>query len=287
MSSAATARVGAQSPAAAAPFAVVPESLRLDARPLKPRTRGLTSIIDYGPDNMGWTGPRGIADLLECAAGYIDFAKIYALNALLLPMAVVQKSIRLYGDADVICYSGGILFEHAHRRGQVADLLPFLAGLGFGALEISENYVTLSDDERRRYFDQCNRAGLAVIYEFGRKNPETPIDLDGVGAIVRGARDAGVEHIVIEQSEITLTAREDPGVLAQLAQQPWFDHVLIEADTFDFPRHHVQLLRDFGRDVNLANIAPGQALRLEGLRQGIGRAVDYAMFSAEDIARGN
>ena len=40
--------------------------------------------------------------------------------------------------------------------------------------------------------------------------------------------------------------------------------------------------RDFGRDVNLANIAPGQVLRLEGFRQGVGRAVNYSLLSGDD-----
>lgn len=57
-------------------------------------------------------------------------------------------------------------------------------------------------------------------YEFGRKNPETPIDLTGLGWIVQGASDSGVEHIIIEQSEITLTARENPGVLTELGGHP-------------------------------------------------------------------
>lgn len=74
--------------------------------------------------------------MLECAGGSIDFAKIYALNALLLPADALQRIVRLYRDADVICYSGGILFEHAHRRGHVANLLPYLK--------------TLGDDERKR-----------------------------------------------------------------------------------------------------------------------------------------
>jgi phosphosulfolactate synthase len=42
------------------------------------------------------------------------------------------------------------------------------------------------------------------------------------------------------------------------------------------------MLRDFGRDVNLANIAPGQVLRLEGFRQGVGRAVNYSLLSGDD-----
>jgi phosphosulfolactate synthase len=31
--------------------------------------------------------------------------------------------------------------------------------------------------------------------------------------------------------------------------------------------------------VNLANITPGQVLRLEGFRPGIGRAVDYSIIT--------
>jgi phosphosulfolactate synthase len=259
-----------------------PESLRLAPAAPKPRSRGLTSVIDYGPDNMGWTGPRGIADLLECAAPYIDFAKIYAMNALLLPARTLQQIVRQYRDADVACYSGGILFEHAHRRKEVPALLQYLRRLGFSALEISENYVTLSDAERLRYFDLCRSAGLTVIYEFGRKQPEEPIRLDALCRLIEGVLAAGVDHIIIEQSEITLTEREDPSTIRALGQQSWFKQVLIEADTFDFPRHHLQLMRDFGPDVNLANIAPGQALRLEGLRRGIGRAVDYAIFRETD-----
>ncbi|AOB33438.1 phosphosulfolactate synthase [Bordetella sp. H567] len=254
--------------------------MRLPPKPAKPRKRGLTSIIDYGPDNMGWTGPRGIADLLDCAADYIDFAKIYAMNALLMPPPTLRNIIGLYHDANVQCYSGGILFEHAHRRGEVPLLLDYLGGLGFRAMEISENYVTLANDERLRYFDACRKAGITVIYEFGRKNPDQAIRLDKLGALINEVLEAGVGHIIIEQSEITMTVRQDPDVLKELGKQPWFEHVLIEADTFDFPRHHLQLMEDFGRDVNLANVAPGQALRLEGLRSGIGRAVDYSLFKS-------
>ena len=43
----------------------------------------------------------------------------------------------------------------------------------------------------------------------------------------------------------------------------------------------MQLLRDFGPEANLANITPGQILRLEGFRLGIGRAVNYSLLSGD------
>jgi len=38
-------------------------------------------------------------------------------------------------------------------------------------------------------------------------------------------------------------------------------------------------VKTFGPEVNLANITPGQVLRLEGFRRGIGRAVDYSIIA--------
>jgi len=260
-----------------------PTSLALPQPDTKPRKKGLTSIIDYGPDTLGWTGERGIADLLECAGPYIDFAKIYAMNSLLIPSDTLIRIISLYRNADVICYSGGILFEYAHRRSDVAGLLSYLSKLGFKAMEISENYITLNESERNHYFEQCKKAGLEVIYEFGRKNPETVIGLEELGQLVKDVTDTGIKHIILEESEITMTARTDPSVLKKLGEQSWFHQVLVEADPFRFPQHHLGLFKDFGTDVSLANIAPGQALRLAGYRLGIGRAVDYSLFNALGI----
>lgn len=56
---------------------------------------------------------------------------------------------------------------------------------------------------------------------------------------------------------------------------------VLEADPYRFPQQHVQLLRDFGPEANLANITPGQILRLEGFRRGIGRAVNYSLLSGD------
>jgi phosphosulfolactate synthase len=248
------------------------------ARGGKPRKRGMTAVIDYGPDGFGWTGERGVADLLDCAADYIDFAKIYAMNALLLPKPVVQRIVKLYRDAGVHCYSGGILFEYAYQRNEIEQFSAHLRSIGFNSLEISENYVTLNDNERLSFIERFQREGLSVIYEFGRKNPEQPMRIDELEGLVTTLINRGVDHVIVEQSEIDMAANSAPDQLKVLAAAPWFDHILVEADPYRFPKQHVSLLQDFGKDVNLANIAPGQALRLEGLRRGIGRAVNYAML---------
>lgn len=247
----------------------------------KPRKRGMTAVIDYGPDGFGWTGERGVADLLDCAADYIDFAKIYAMNALLLPRPVVQRIVKLYRDAGVHCYSGGILFEYAYQRNEVDQFSAHLRSVGFNSLEISENYITLNDNERLSFIERFQRAGLSVIYEFGRKNPTQPMQVDELEGLVTTLASCGVDHVIVEQSEIDMAANRAPDQLKALRLASWFERILIEADPYRFPKQHVSLLQDFGKDANLANIAPGQALRLEGLRRGIGRAVNYAMLAEE------
>lgn len=257
-------------------------AFQLPARSVKPRRHGITSMIDFGPDCFGWTGgERGISDLLDVAADYIDYAKIYAMNTLLIPEDTVKRTTRLYLDAAVTPFAGGILFEYAWMRNQLADMIALLRRLCVPGIEISENYVTLSDDERHRAIDRLQKAGLRVVYEFGRKNPEQPMSLDYLHGIVSAVAGHGIHHVTVEQCEIDLLARDTPQALAALAAQPWFDHVVIEVDPYRFPQQHVDILRDFGPEVNLANVTPGQILRLEGFRRGIGRAVNYSLLSGD------
>jgi phosphosulfolactate synthase len=258
----------------------MPTTFCLPQRAKKPRRRGLTSMIDFGPDTFGWTGGEsGIRGLLECAADYIDFAKIYALNALLLPEQTVSRAAALYRDADIAPFAGGILFEYAWQRGQVEDMMAFLARLGITGIELSENYITLSSEQRLREIERLQRHGLHVVYEFGRKNPLEPVTFETLANLVADVGKVGIDHITVEQCEIDLLAQQSADALGALSRQPWFEQILIEVDPYRFPQQHAQIIRDFGPDVNLANVTPGQILRVEGFRCGIGRAVDYSIIA--------
>lgn len=256
--------------------------LALLPRSSKPRRRGITSMIDFGPDTFGWTGgEQGIRNLLEVAADYIDYAKIYAMNALLIPREVVKRAARAYRDAGVTPFAGGILFEYAWQRGEIEELIRLLARIDVAGLEISENYVTLTGEERDRLIERFQKSGISVVYEFGRKNPEQAMSVEYLADIVTAVAKHGIHHVTVEQCEMDLLARDAPDAIATLAGEPWFEHVVIEADPYRFPQQHVELLRDFGPEANLANITPGQILRLEGFRRGIGRAVNYSLLSGD------
>ena len=255
------------------------EAFQLPPREGKPRTRGLTTMIDFGPDEMGWTGvPGGIEGLLQCAADYIDHAKIYAMNGLLLPEATVKEAARLYRDYDCHPFAGGMLFEYAYAKGQLGEFEALLRREELLGFEISENYITLGDDERKGLIDRFQKAGFDVVYEFGRKAPTEPMQLEDLGAVIHSVAECGIDHVIVEQSEIDMLAESSASGLDDLRRQNWFDRIVIEADPYRFPQQHVGLIDRFGADVNLCNIAPGQVMRLEGFRRGIGRAVGYRIM---------
>ena len=254
-------------------------SFEANRRATKPRHRAMTSVIDFGPDTFGWTAPNSLADFLSCTADYIDFAKIYAMNALLLPEDAVRRIVQTYKDADIIPYAGGILFEYACLKNEIDGYIRHLKRVGIPQLEISENYLELNNRERLGYIDKLQQAGFGVIYEFGRKNPTEIFTAEHLESIIVANRELGVKHTIIEQSEIDYVAAHSPSVLTQIVSSEWFSEVFIEADPYSFPKGHVALLEKFGNDVNLANITPDQVLRLQGFRHGIGRAVNYSILS--------
>lgn len=255
------------------------ERLKAPTRQSKPRKTGLTAMIDVGPSDFGWTGPRGLEDLLDYGAEFIDYAKIFAINALDYPPPLVKKIVCTYRDYGVIPFAGGILFETAYHQNAVDELITHLRRLDINMLELSENYIELENDVRKQQIDLLQCAGLTVVYEFGRKIPTSPLSIDFLGSMVESMMDLGVDHIIIEQSEIDMLASENPKAFQTLPKQPWFKHCVLEPDPYSFPQQHIQMINDFGPDISLCNVTPEQVLKLEGFRRGIGRPVQYSFLS--------
>lgn len=255
------------------------ERLQGPTRPGKPRHTGLTVMIDTGPSDFGWTGTTALEDLLEYGCEFIDYAKIFAINGLIFPVELIRKVNGIYRDYDVKPFCGGILFETAFHQNAVDELVTHLKRIEATGLEISENYLELTPDERLREIDRFQKAGFEVVYEFGRKEPTEPLSLDYIGSVVETMMEAGAAHIILEQSELDMLADAAPDDFLKLRDQSWYPHVVIEPDPYRFPEQHVDLIRQFGPDVSLCNVAPDQVLKIEGFRRGIGRPVHYSYLS--------
>lgn len=252
----------------------------LPARSGKPRQRGITSLIDRGPDLGGWLGRQGTRDFLEVAARYVDYAKIYGTQPLMLPTAWITRKVRLYRRYRVEPYPGGVLMELAWQQRRMAGYFHLVKKLGFRTVEVSENFVQLSAKERRAVIREAvERHGLSVVWEYGSKEPEAPLRVEEFIAAALDALECGATHVVLEQSEVERLRQSDPEALAALGAKIGVEHLVFEADPLQFPGPHVWLLRTFGPEVNLGNVHPDQVIRLEEMRRGIGRPVGFSIFS--------
>ena len=85
----------------------------------KPRTRGLTSILDRG------LGPAETADLARVAGRWIDVAKLGWGTSQLTPPDVLEEKLALYRSAGVRTCTGGTLLEVVNPLVEA-----FMAGAG-------------------------------------------------------------------------------------------------------------------------------------------------------------
>ena len=249
-----------------------------DPRDDPEKRRGKTIIIDCGPDLSGWTGRHGLADLLEAFGSYIDYAKIATLNAAILPETYLKETLRQYKSAGIKTFAGGLLFEYAYLKNDVSGLIALLDHLELGGIEVSENYVSLTSDERKRHIDQLVAAGIEVVFEYGQKFPDEPLDLADLDRVIHEVSTLGVQHVVLEQGECDLLAAKRPDEFEAMKSAEWMDRVFIEVETGEFPKPQIDLIERFGPDVNIANVAPAHVYKLEMLRRGRGRWIDYPFF---------
>jgi len=239
---------------------------------------GKTMIIDCGPEISGWTGRHGLGDLLEAVGNYIDVAKIATLNAITMPDAYLKNTITQYGDAGIQTFAGGLLFEYAYLKNEIDGLIERLRFLNLGGIEISENYITLTEAERDKYIGVLTDAGLEVVFEYGQKFPELPMDLAELEAVIDSVTAIGAHHVIVEQGEFDLLAAERPDELEAMKSASWMGKIFIEVDTGEFPDQQIAMIERFGPDVNIANVAPSHVYKLEMLRRGRGRWIDYPFF---------
>jgi len=249
-----------------------------DPRDDRATRRGKTMIIDVGPDMSGWTGRHGLADLLEAMGNYFDMAKIATLNAITMPESYLTNAISQYRDAGIPTFAGGLLFEYAWLKEDVDGLIERLRFLGLGGIEVSENYISLTPEERDRHIARLADAGFDVVFEYGHKFPDVPIDLGELEQVIQRSKAVGAHHVIMEQGEFDLLAAERPDELEAMKAASWMDDIFIEVDTGAFPEPQLALLERFGPEVNIANVAPAHVYKLEMLRRGRGRWIDYPFF---------
>ncbi len=252
-----------------------PLAPRLPSRATKPRSTGLTMVIDGGiPQQL-------FADTVSSAAEYIDFVKFGWGTAVVT--GGLQAKIDVLRAHDIGFYFGGTLFEKYVMQERFDDYKRFCVEQGCGHVEVSNGTITMSNAEKASYIRKL-AGDFTVVSEVGFKDPERSEQLPpskwveyinedlaaGATMVTLEARESGKSGICRPDGALRFGLIED--VLSAGVTQ---DQLLFEAPTTALQTYFVTRI---GTDVNLGNVPASGVISLETLRLGL-RADTLTTFS--------
>ena len=255
------------------PFTMV--ALAKERSAAKPRTKGLTMMKDAGlpRDHM-----RGLLDLI---APYVDHAKLVVGTARLYPEDHLLEKLGIYREFDVHPFIGGQFLEYVFATQGFPGVRPYCKEarrLGFEAIEVSDNRVPLTDEERTRLISTAVDCGLEVHGEVGSKDVHST-----AATLIRQANvcfAAGANLVLVEGAELIDNGALNVPLLEELKSGLDVERVMFELSGPWIPGTTLSevyqlrnfLIAAFGPDVNIANVMPQDVFETEVLRVGLGSA---------------
>lgn len=243
-----------------------PLAPRLPSRATKPRSTGLTMVIDGGiPLKM-------FADVISSTPELIDFVKFGWGTAIVT--GGLQQKIEVLREHGIGFYLGGTLFEKYVMQERLDDYKRFCVELGCEHVEVSNGTVTMSNAEKASYIRKL-AGDFTVVSEVGFKDPDRSEQLPpskwieyinedlaaGATMVTLEARESGKSGICRPDGALRFGLIED--VLSAGISQ---DNLLFEAPTTTLQTYFITRL---GSDVNLGNVPASAVIGLETLRLGL------------------
>jgi phosphosulfolactate synthase len=240
-----------------------PSFLDLPARPAKPRLAGLTCVIDGGiPIDEA-------ASILLAGAPSVDVWKM-GWGSSYLDAQLADRLDLLVQHAVMAC-PGGTLLEVASLQGRTAECLSWMVEVGFPCIEVSDGLGRLDAAEKAALIAEASRHAI-VIAEVGAKDPTSVLTPKQWAHLAQADLDAGATWVLAEGRESGTVGIFDPdGRIRTDVIDALLTVVEPHQVVFEAPRKDQQawFIRHLGSNVNLANVAPRDALGLEALRLGL------------------
>jgi phosphosulfolactate synthase len=230
---------------------------------VKPRERGITHVIDRG------LSVAEVDGLLEVVGDSVDVVKLGWGTALV--SANLTPKLERYASRGIPVVLGGTLTEIAIRQGRVDGLIGWLRELGLRHVEISDGTIALAPELKRELIERLSRE-FVVLAEVGNKDADFIMapyiwveqierDLEaGAWKVIAEARESGTAGIYRANGEVRT------GLIDEIAHAIDTDRLIFDAP---LQQQQVWLLKRFGTECNLGNIAPADVLSLETLRLGL------------------
>jgi phosphosulfolactate synthase len=231
--------------------------------PKKPRKEGLTCTVDklqgIDRDNFSTISP------------FIDVVKIYGALPMLVSDEALKKKIKFYHDFGVRVSTGSTITEFAISENSLERFVKEAAKVGFDIVEVGENSVDLSVEQKRRIGDVINSARLEFQWKVGKKDPRHQLGIDDTLGKIEEAVKLGSKKIVLEANEGI-----NVGIYDEKALVKWS---FVGAITNEYPpstfifeapleSQQSALIAEFGQRVNLAEVHQDAVPSVESQRRG-------------------
>jgi phosphosulfolactate synthase len=210
-----------------------------------------------------------VEGLLEVAGECVDVVKLGWGTALV--SANLRPKLERYAAHGIPVVLGGTLTELAIRQGRMEGLVDWLRELGLRHVEVSDGTIALEPDDKRELIERLS-GEFVVLGEVGNKDADFIMapyvwveqiqrDLEaGAWKVIMEARESGNAGIYRADGE------PRTGLIDEIAHAIDPERLIFEAP---LRPQQVWLLKRFGTECNLGNIAPDDVLSLETLRLGL------------------
>jgi phosphosulfolactate synthase len=240
----------------------------VEGRTMKPRTAGITMVIDKG------TGENRVRDLIETAGDYIDIIKLTFGTSAFYHFDLLKKKNRLITAAGIEVMPGGTFLEVAFWQHSLDGYLDRAEELGFSTIEVSDGTIEIDRDSRKAIIRRVLDRGFKVVTEVGKKDPKEVLSFSLMHDLIREDLESGASKVIIEARE----AGKGVGIFDTEGRikMDELENIISGVDDvndliWEAPIKNQQqmLIMRWGPNVNLGNIPADDILALEALRQGL------------------
>lgn len=236
---------------------------QLPGRMCKPRTSGITMVMDKG------LSTEEVKNFLSIAHLHVDMVKLGFGTSVVTPN--LREKIEIYRSYNVPVYFGGTLFEAFLIRNQFEDYISICRDYQIEFMEVSDGSITIPHAEKCGYIEKLIKYGQ-VLSEVGSKDAAHIIPPYKWIELMKAELDAGSAYVIAEAREAgnvgiyrgSGEVRE--GLVQEILTQIPGERIIWEAPQKVQQLYFIELL---GTNVNLGNIAPSEVVPLETMRLGL------------------
>mgnify|MGYP001185440033 FL=1 len=232
-------------------------------RPAKPRSNGLTMIMDKG------LSLNEAENMIVLKSELTDIVKLGFGTSLLT--RYIDKKISLYREAGIDVYTGGTLFEAFIVRNQLDDFYRLMDKLKLEMVEVSDGCIQMEHEKKCELIHKLSK-DFKVISEIGSKDESLTIEDDKWVSYMKKELEAGSWKVIAEAREggnvgmFETDGEIKEQLIKKITKEIDESNILWEAP---LKKQQVWFINELGANVNLGNISPNSIISLECLRLGL------------------